>query len=276
MTTSDLKYKSILDKYMNGFDVIYWINLDRSKDRYNNVVKILKNISIKNIRIKAVDGKFDSDDMIYNRINTIQKYRSKIEYACLLSHLDTIREFSKSSYKTALILEDDISMDFVKYWNKSIKDIINNAPKDWEIIMLNYNSDGSIKLNDLYTLNNGDIWCAGAYIINKNSAVKFINNIFKDGKYTLDVNKKHTADNYLFTNLKTYTYKYPYFTYPDNNDSTIHSENLQGHMNSKNRIIKIWEKTKTPETFENVKNKNIYIYIILLIIILVVFYKKIR
>ena len=175
-------------------------------------------------------------------------------------------------------------MDFVKYWNKSIKTIIDNAPKDWDIIMLNYNSNGSIKLNDLYTLNNGDIWCAGAYIINKNSAVKFINNIFKDGKYKLNVNKKHTADNYLFSNLKTYTYKYPYFTYPDNNDSTIHSENLQGHMNSKNRIIEVWKQyyKTTNETFENKYNcNNIKIIIFLLIIFMIfvfyfIFYKKLK
>ena len=235
--------QSILDTNMNGFDIIYWINLDRSKDRYSKMMKILDKVSIKNIRINAIDGKLESDNIIYDKINNaIQQYRTKIEYACLLSHLEAIKSFSESEYNTALILEDDTSLDFVKYWDKSIEDIINNAPKNWDIIMLNYNSDNSVKLTDLYTLNNGDIWCAGAYIINKSSAIKFIRTIYKNDKYILDISKKHTADNYLFTSLITYTYKYPYFTYPDDNNSTIHSQNLQGHMASKKRIIDAWEK----------------------------------
>ena len=233
--------KSILDKYMNGIDIIYWINLDRSKDRYNKMVKLLEYISIKNIRINAIDGKTASEGMIYSSINAPQQYRTKTEYACLLSHLNTIKTFSQSSYNIALILEDDVSMDFLKYWDKSIKDIIDNAPKDWNIIMLNYNIGDNPPLNDLYTLNNGDIWGACAYIINKNSAVKFIKSIFKGNKYILDIDKKHTADNYIFSSLITYTYKYPYFTYPDDNNSTIHSENLNGHMISKNNIIHLWE-----------------------------------
>ena len=239
-----------IDNYINGFDIIYWINLDRSKERYNKMIEILSNISIKNIRIKAIDGKTDPDNMIYGRFHNAYQQRTKIEYACLLSHLDTIKSFSESSYQTALIFEDDVSMDFIKYWDKSIKNIIIEAPKDWDIIMLNYNSN-NIKFDNLYTLNNGDIWCAGAYIINKNSAIKFIKSIYKKDKYVLDNNKKHTADNYLFTSLVTYVYKYPYFTYSDNNDSTIHSDNLPNHMASKKRIIQIWEK------YYNDKNQTI-------------------
>ena len=235
--------QSILNDNMNGFDIIYWINLNTSKNRYNNMVKILKQITINNIRINAVDGNLDPDNIIYGKINNEpQEHRTKIEYACLLSHLETIKTFSESDYTTALILEDDISLDFVKYWDKSIKIIIDNAPNDWEIIMLNYTIDSSNKITQMYTLNNGDIWGAGSYIINKKTAIKLIKSIYVNNKYTLDANKKHTSDNYLFTSVLTYIYKYPYFTYPDDNNSTIHPNNLQGHMNSKKHIIDIWEK----------------------------------
>ena len=113
-----------IDKYINGFDIIYWINLDRSNDRRNNMLKMLSYLPIRNIRITAIDGKNSTDDMIYNNIITTNYNGSKTEFACLLSHLNTIRLFSESDYNIALILEDDMTLEFAKYWIKDIKSII--------------------------------------------------------------------------------------------------------------------------------------------------------
>jgi len=40
----------------------------------------------------------------------------------------------------------------------------------------------------------------------------------------------------LFTNKKTYTYKYPMFTYPDNNDSLL-DNCIDLHVASKRQIL---------------------------------------
>ena len=231
---------------LNGFDIIYWINLDRSKNRFINMTKILSTLSVKNIRIPAIDGKTMSAANIYNNFNLLnnipQLNITPIEYACLLSHLNTIKTFSESQYEIALILEDDVSMEFNKYWNKTVQDVIDNAPNDWDIIMLSYTTDLPY-LTDYYTLNkNGYIPGAFSYLIRKESAVKFINSIYTNNKYTLESNITHTADIYLFSIFKTYVYKYPFFTYPDDNDSTIHSEHINMHINSKKIIIDIWKK----------------------------------
>ena len=63
---------------------------------------------------------------------------TKVEYACTLSHINTIREFSKSNYGVALVMEDDMTLEFKPYWKKSVKQIMDNAPSDWEIIQLCY------------------------------------------------------------------------------------------------------------------------------------------
>lgn len=54
-----------INKYINGFDIIYWINLDRSIDRKNHMENVLNKISIKNSRIPAVDGRNLDDFDIY-------------------------------------------------------------------------------------------------------------------------------------------------------------------------------------------------------------------
>ena len=131
------KIKYRINKYINGFDIIYWINLDISSERRDNMLKMLSYFPCQNIRITAVDGKSCTDETIHNNIITTNYNGTKTEFACLLSHLNTIRLFSESDYNVALILEDDMTLEFAKYWIKDISSIINEAPHNWDIIMLN-------------------------------------------------------------------------------------------------------------------------------------------
>lgn len=265
-----------INKYFDSIDIIYWINLDRSIDRRKNMEIYLKKFKTKNKRIQATDGSSNED--IYSYFINYGKFnRTKIEYAVLYSHLKTIEEFANSPYELALIFEDDLSLEYVPYWNKNISVIINEAPKDWDIIMLSYIF--RYQLNDLYTLNtNGIISCCLSYVINKNAAKKLINSIKLNNKYILYKDKIHTSDNYIYSILKTYAYKYPYFTFPDNNDSTIHQHHLMYHKYSKSIAEKNWI-----EKYNKTNFKNIFCYdllslksICILIIIFIVMYLIIK
>jgi GR25 family glycosyltransferase involved in LPS biosynthesis len=246
------------------------------------MINILKNFPIENQRISALDGKNIknlSDYFISDNFN-----RSTIEYACMYSHFKSILTFYESKKEYALILEDDILLDYVKYWDKSISDIINNAPEDWEIILLGYSY---IKpLIDTYTPWN-DIGGAFSYIINKKGAEKFIKDSYKDKKFLLNQNNPHVSDYYIFGYLKTYVYKYPYFTYPLENDSFIHqdhvvNDSIYSHSNYKKQAFAAWaEKYNLDEKefFNNVNtNRFNYILIILifLILIFIIFIFKIK
>jgi hypothetical protein len=75
-------------------------------------------------------------------------------------------------------------------------------------------------------------WSALSYLINHKSLYK-LNEIKKDNKYKT-FNDVMAADNYLFRIFNTYVYKYPYFTFPKNNESTIHRDHLLYHSIYKN------------------------------------------
>lgn len=73
--------------------------------------KILKDpiFNVPKQRIVAVDAtKLDVDKHFTFPPNCIRA--SVKEYACLLSHLETIKKFSTSKYNTALIFEDDVDI----------------------------------------------------------------------------------------------------------------------------------------------------------------------
>ena len=183
------------------------------------------------VKINALDYK-NTDLNKLMKISVLRQRES--EYACLLTHLHTIHTFSKTNYKNALIFEDDISLDYKKYWTQSIYEIIKNAPKDWEIIRLHY-SDGS-NYNKLYSkwdpsnikigysnnqlVNTQHEWSAAAYIINNKAAKKIIKQIYHSNKFVLDdCIPLHVADYLIFILLITYTYKYQMFCIRKNNIS---------------------------------------------------------
>jgi hypothetical protein len=51
----------------------------------------------------------------------------------------------------------------------------------------------------------------------------------KDNKWICNENDIMVSDNYIFSKLNTYFYKYPYFTFPNENDSTFHDDHIQYH-----------------------------------------------
>jgi GR25 family glycosyltransferase involved in LPS biosynthesis len=165
----------------------------------------------------------------YAKNNIYPNYSNK-EYAILLSHLSVIEKCSltvNNKYNVALICEDDISLDFMKYWKNDFKSIIEKAPFNWEIIMLGYFSLNIDKKN-LYNKWDNE-WSAMSYLINNKTIKNKINSLKKDNLWICDENDLMVSDNYIFSKFNTYVYKYPYFTFPNNNDSTLHQDHLNYH-----------------------------------------------
>jgi GR25 family glycosyltransferase involved in LPS biosynthesis len=254
------KYKEGFDdnkiNYLDGVDVIYWINLDRSKDRRQKMEKMFHDDVFKGIpnqRIVAYDGKNDPDK-VFNKLVFNNKKQSNAEYACLLSHLETIRTFNESKNNIALIFEDDVTLEFRKYWRKSIKEIMKNAPTDWDIILLSY-----IYYNDMsprilfyswdasdieYDIAIGNYYSSLSYVINKKGSAKLINKIYdkNTNKYNPDKHSTLVSDVYLEQNANVYAYKYPMFIYKTINDSTIHDNHQILHRASKKIIVNNYDK----------------------------------
>ena len=231
--------------YMDGVDVIYWINLDRSPDRRIEMTKFFKDDAFGNVpteRISAVDGKLPK--LVYPLLRFMHKQKNDYEYACLLSHLETIRKFSLTNKPVALIMEDDLTLELKPYWRKTVQEIIDDAPADWEVIQLCYIVNGRETNPMRFKLYERNIrnkcLSAAAYLISNSAAKKFIKDIYRNGKYNLEHYIIHHADCYIFSKCVTYIYKYPYFIYKTNNDSLLHPEDLGDHELSKMKVLRMF------------------------------------
>ena len=230
----------VLNKYslINGIDIIYWINLDRSKDRRIIMENMLKNIKVPNKRISASDGKLLPNIKKNFIFNLSTSNQPPGVYGCLLSHLRAIQQFYESGKNIALILEDDISLDFMPYWNKNLSTIISQAPLDWDIIMMSYTNIDINRHRMLFNRWGPDIYSTMAYIINKRGAHKIMN-LNKNGKWLINT-KDPVADIVIYEKCNTYVYRYPYFTINEEMNSLIHNEHLALHNLSKNMTKAIW------------------------------------
>jgi hypothetical protein len=255
---------------MDGVDVIYWINLDRSTDRREYMENLLQSSEFNNIpkiRVKAADGKTEKTE-VFKKFNMVrQNNTSDIEYACLLSHMEAIRKFAESKHTgVALILEDDITLDYKRFWKKTVRQITKSAPKDWDIIQLCYIT----KSLTVYPTEefSDSLYSAAAYIINKDAAKRFISQTYSNGKYHLEnTTKPHVSDVYIYEKLKTYTYKYPMFIYKMENTSTIHTSHLDYHVLSRKTIEKhIYNMVDGLDA----SMKYLWVYVLVLVIIILV------
>ena len=230
-----LKYYNMEKNKFEGIDGIYWINLDRSKDRkkqFDFINNSLFDLNIPITRISAIDGKnINMQDTIVNYNNLIKNNMSLSEIGCLLSHLKTLYEISLQKGEYFLVLEDDADICNMKYIT-TLKDIIKNAP-DFDILLLYKITTKEINF-DLYSkfYINNEIYGTLAYIVKKKNIKKLLDLFeYRNGKFKFKTNYISPSDGYIYENSNTYIYKYNIII-QNCKESTLHNEHLDFHNKS--------------------------------------------
>lgn len=251
------------ENILDGIQSIYYINMETSQERKNHIESLFQDKSFQHIpkcRISAINGK----DANFKVENYIEFYNGSCknarmlstEYATTISHINAIYKFVMDADENnwddnaiALIVEDDLSTEFMPYWRTSIRKMIQTrCPKDWEIVQLSY------ILFDFTPYQEYESWemrknlCGtAAYIIKLSGARRFINYLTQYSnpahfKYYIDGKHPyyHHADRFLYSFFNTYSINPPLFTYRDNNDSVIHPDHIHHHVKSKERTKKLW------------------------------------
>jgi len=124
------------------FDGIFFINLDRRKDRLEQITKQLNIVEINAERISAIDGnELDPDPKIGNGWN------HKGVAGCALSHRKIIQLAKSRGYKNFLVIEDDTI--FSDTFGEDLKFFMKQIPDDWDMIYFGGNHLGGLKPVDV-------------------------------------------------------------------------------------------------------------------------------
>lgn len=236
-----------------SYPVIY-INLDRSPERREFMEKQLDYFKIKYTRMKGIDGKlidinngeirdyFDRPVKYANTYTTI----TKSELGCTLSHLCAIKAAYEMNYENVLIFEDDISLNLMPLWTKTLPERIKEAPSDWEILQLfSYDREIDIKKSFHRCEDGTYYWSCAAYLINRKGMQNVLGSSMKGETFTIGHQEYDgLADVFIYSSTKnTYVCSVPLF-YPANDhktmNSTIHTGHTDFHIRRSREMIEYY------------------------------------
>ena len=251
------RYKNLLKKIdygipKNNFKIpMYYINLEKSKDRNDAMLKQKKKYNLPLERVDAVNGyefKDTKNDSFFitpgQKINFLNMFPDIVNIkpliGCTLSHIKAIYTALEHNDDLAIIMEDDTSLITYNHWSEKLEKIIKKAPPSWRIINLYHFCHN--KLGEKF-ISNKQNTCASAscYIINNKGMRELIDLVKINNTIVLKKTEKAkepdadvlAADFFLYNLVETYHYNGKLLIFPNIKlQSTIHVEDYEFQLNS--------------------------------------------
>lgn len=237
---------------------IYYLNLDGQPERKEYMEDQFKYWGVENYtRISAYDGRDDDlSDIIRGRY---PETMTSGEIGCTTSHLRAIKHwYDTSDSPYAIIMEDDVDLQIVRFWNFTWADFASKIPYDWDVVQLAIICTGDlhVKLHKRFV----NDFSTACYMITRHHAQKLINLHVRGDKYKLDqgVKPRPVADDLIYNSGNTFSI--PIFLYRIELGSSIHPEHIDVfHRASHDGLLQFWEKQAHDMTIDDLMNYDPYL-----------------
>ena len=243
---------------LKNLSPIYYLNLDGQPERKEYMEEQFKYWEIENYtRISAYDGREDDlSDIIKGRY---PDNMTSGEIGCTTSHLKALQhwiETSDSPY--AVIMEDDVDLQLVKFWNFTWSDFVAKVPYDYDVIQLAIICTGDlhVKLHKRFV----NDFSTAAYMITRHHAEKILRHHVRGDKYKLDngVKPRAVADDLIYNSGNTFSI--PLFLYKIALGSSIHPEHIDVfHRQSHDGLLHFWERQGFDMKIDELMNYDPYL-----------------
>ena len=181
---------------MENVDHFYYINLEKRKDLWDSIEKVLADLGVSHEKI--------------TRIDAVDKENGA--YGCALSHIMALDNAKKNNYNTVVILEDDFQLfnptDAKEKMTKFFKEV-----DDWDIINL---SCHLIEKEDCEIQNVSKILdCQStiAYSVNSRFIDKLLNNFTESVNYLSEINYEDDCQYFIDVNWKKLQKENKWYTF---------------------------------------------------------------
>ena len=230
---------------LKGLPPLYYINIDGEPERDAYMQAQLKYWEIENYtRISAYDGREDDlSDILKGRY---PENMNSGEIGCTTSHLKAIKHWMDTSDSPcAIIAEDDLDLETVKFWDFTWKDFYARIPYDYDVVQLAIICTGPlhVRLHKRFV----NDFSTAAYMITRHHAEKLIRFHCRGGytgkqTYKLDNGSRPraVADDLIYNSGNTYAI--PLWLYKIALGSSIHPEHVDAlHKGNYEGLMKFWQ-----------------------------------
>ena len=236
---------------------IYYLNLDGQPERREYMETQFDYWGIKNYtRVSSYDGR--DDDLSHILKGRYPENMSGGEIGCTTSHLNAIKQFYETGEPYAIMMEDDCSLDLVKFWNFTWKDFYSRIPYDWDVcqIAIICTGDIHIKVHKRFV----NEFSTACYLITRHHAKKLIDLHCRGDKYKLDngVRPRPVADDLIYNSGNTYAL--PLLLYRTEFGSSIHQDHIEVyHKSNFEAQMNFWQQRGAQMTIQEMMDYDPYL-----------------
>jgi len=233
---------------------IYYFNLDHRLDRREYMEKQFSEYGITNYqRVDSSRYSVDNYEEWKSKVLT-DKLRTKVWFlATLIDRIHGIIDWYNSNIsETCLMVEDDICLEPVEYWNFDWETFVSTLPCNWECVQLHVIGEKFLRMNmSNWSRNNHS---TGGILINRSYAQKLIKLHYINNKFKLYSNYGYDSNwpeyHYQSVDFVLYqigiTYSLPIFTTNYNFISDGYRNGNINHMSKKcDTLVLDWWKNKS-------------------------------
>ena len=105
------------------------------------------------------------------------------QIGCTLSHVKCSVAGLRAGYELALVMEDDIHFDYVDRWTTSLREILDAAPADWDVLQLTLNNAKVLRaivgVGERFVPWQSNHWSTGAYLISRRGMEKIVEQFWR-------------------------------------------------------------------------------------------------
>ncbi len=191
----------------------YLINLERDQGRLAHMARFFSAASIEFERVPAIDGHRLGEEELQNFCQLHPRPNAatwgKGQVGCFLSHRAAWNNLSQSDNRFGAIFEDDLHI------SNDIKPLLESSlwiPEDADIIRLETSTNRMLMGRPVFTYHkrylcplNSTSWCAGAYILHRETAEKLLN-VSPEHYDTVDAFLFDRSNSITARSLKTYQF----------------------------------------------------------------------
>lgn len=255
---------------------IHCISLEESIERRNNLETWFKKYQITNYNIHLFE-RFDENE--YKLVGPYVHLLATSGKGAITSHFRLLKEWYETTNEPyTLIVEDDLSLETVEYWNFTWKEFFENLPDDWncvQLILIREYFCGSYSFEKRKERD----WCAGAYLIKREYVKLLLDLYYSDDIFNLEIKNLEyppIIEHLLFTN-KPGVYCFPLFVedcyrtqstlFPENAHAELINGQGPNHHSSYDDVMMWWRtqgvqmsmseifQSDVPFNYKNLKEK---------------------
>jgi len=175
----ELQYK------LAKFPPVFVVSVESSVDRRKYINQEFAKYRVDNVYYSMFDL-WEEDRYVVTGRNLSQLHIGS--YGPVTSHLLTNKYWTENTdYEYVIIAEDDLSFEFVKYWNFTWQDFFDNLPNDWGLVQLSSMRENPEEIDiNFRQRHNSDLGCQ-IYLIKRDYAERLVSRYCTKDGFNLEI-----------------------------------------------------------------------------------------